>query len=388
MKPKTEILIKYSELVGKYPLKKIFEYLNTLQKTGITNMFGATPYLYGGREWIQKQIDYFDIEEDENVEKLLDMSDEIKDSIISGALKRQEREETNDFIRSVERRVQQESKDILKIWMDFKGKVLKESIYFKKMKKYIITETQLKKLLLEEKNSIKKGIALKIDDENGEYYKSIIKEFTSNDDYKNWKNNLEPNIEIIGDIDIEQNETLEESEKKNPIISESESKRVDAGKKLLLKHIKMEYPFVIDINIEYKKKLATFGYVTFKINLNKFYDFYNVTPPKDYEKFDFLLPQLENEGLYLSRYVDDEYKNDFGYEYNRDLENYMNEFYMRLPENMRYYKFEDYSDEDFETDEYKSRDLDFYKRWQNERQPLELKTDIFIPVVDLEKIKF
>jgi hypothetical protein len=63
MKPKTEILIKYSDLVGKYPLKKIFEYLNILQKTGITNMLGATPYLYGGREWIQKQIDYFDIEE-------------------------------------------------------------------------------------------------------------------------------------------------------------------------------------------------------------------------------------------------------------------------------------------------------------------------------------
>ena len=70
MKPKTEILIKYSDLVGKYPLKKIFEYLNILQKTGITNMLGATPYLYGGREWVQKQIDYFDIEEDENVEKL------------------------------------------------------------------------------------------------------------------------------------------------------------------------------------------------------------------------------------------------------------------------------------------------------------------------------
>jgi hypothetical protein len=128
MKPKTEILIKYSELVGKYPLKKIFEYLNILQKIGITNMFGAIPYLYGGRNWIQKQIDYFDIEEDENVEKLLDMADEIKDNIISGALKRQEREETNNFIRSIERRVQQESKDILKIWMDFKGKVLKESI--------------------------------------------------------------------------------------------------------------------------------------------------------------------------------------------------------------------------------------------------------------------
>lgn len=131
MKPKTEILIKYSVLAGKYPLKKIFEYLNILQKIGITNMLGATPYLYGGREWIQKQIDYFDIEEDENIEKLLDMADEIKNGVITGALKRQEGKETNDFIRSIERRVQQESKDILKIWMDFKGKVLKESIIIK-----------------------------------------------------------------------------------------------------------------------------------------------------------------------------------------------------------------------------------------------------------------
>lgn len=128
MKPKTDILIKYSELVGRYPLKKIFDYLNTLQKTGMTNMLGATPYLYGGREWIQKQIDYFDIEEDENIEKLLDTADNIRDVIIAGALKKSEKEKSNDLIRSVERRIKIEASDILKIWMDFKGKVLKESV--------------------------------------------------------------------------------------------------------------------------------------------------------------------------------------------------------------------------------------------------------------------
>jgi len=127
MKPKTEILIKYSDLVGRYPLKKIFEYLNTLQKVSITNMMGARPYLYGGRDWVQKQIDYFEIEEDENVEKLLDMADDIKNIVINGSLKGQEGEKTNDFVRSIERRVQIESGDILKIWMDFKGKVIKES---------------------------------------------------------------------------------------------------------------------------------------------------------------------------------------------------------------------------------------------------------------------
>ena len=144
----------------------------------------------------------------------------------------------------------------------------------------------------------------------------------------------------------------------------------------------------IDIDINYEKKYGTFGYVNFKFNLNKFYDFYNVTPPKDYEEFDFLLPRLEIEGSYLFRYVDDEYRNKFGIEFNRKLENYMNDFYMRLPENMRYSKFEDFSNEDFENDGDNFRDIDFYKRWQNEKEPVELKTDNFIPVVDLTKIKF
>ena len=66
----------------------------------------------------------------------------------------------------------------------------------------------------------------------------------------------------------------------------------------------------------------------------------------------------------------------------------MNDFYMRLPENMRYSKFEDFSNEDFENDGDNFRDIDFYKRWQNEKEPVELKTDNFIPVVDLTKIKF
>ena len=55
---------------------------------------------------------------------------------------------------------------------------------------------------------------------------------------------------------------------------------------------------------------------------------------------------------------------------------------------MRYSRFEDFSDEDFKNDENATRDLDFYKKWQNEKEPVELKTDNFIPVVDLDKLKF
>lgn len=253
------------------------------------------------------------------------------------------------------------------------------------MKKYILTEEQLTRVLTEER-PIKKGVAIKFSPGKGEesVYQSHMLEFKDEQEWQDYKKSLPEKKEIIGVIDIK--ESI--SEKKSPVISESEIKRVDAGKKLLLRHIKDEYPFVIDIDINYVKKYGTFGYVNFKFNLNKFYDFYNVTPPKDYEKFDFLLPNLESEGLYLIRYVDNEHNNKFGVDFNRELENYMNDFYMRLPENMRYSKFEDFSDEDFENDEYGLRDMDFYKRWQNEKEPVELKVDTFIPVVDLTKIKF
>jgi hypothetical protein len=253
------------------------------------------------------------------------------------------------------------------------------------MKKYILTEEQLTRVLTEER-PIKKGVAIKFSPGKGEepVYQSHMLEFKDEQEWQDYKKSLPEKKEIIGVVDIKESIVG----KKNPVISESEIKRADAGKKLLLRHIKDEYPFVIDIDINYVKKYGTFGYVNFKFNLNKFYDFYNVTPPKDYEKFDFLLPNLESEGLYLIRYVDNEHNNKFGVDFNRELENYMNDFYMRLPENMRYSKFEDFSDEDFENDEYGLRDMDFYKRWQNEKEPVELKVDTFIPVVDLTKIKF
>ena len=78
------------------------------------------------------------------------------------------------------------------------------------MKKYLITEEQLNRALT---SKVTKGIGLKIQDGEGEYYKSIIKTFDSDDDLKRWENNLKEGTTVIGMIDIEelQTETLQES---------------------------------------------------------------------------------------------------------------------------------------------------------------------------------
>ena len=77
------------------------------------------------------------------------------------------------------------------------------------MKKYIITEQQLNKALT---SKVTKGIGLKIQDGDNEYYKSIIKTFDSDGDLKRWEENLKEGTTVIGMIDIEEpQETLQES---------------------------------------------------------------------------------------------------------------------------------------------------------------------------------
>jgi len=71
------------------------------------------------------------------------------------------------------------------------------------MKKYIITESQINKIL-NENTKIKKGIAIKYKPGKGQedVYSSVIKEFDSVDDFERYKRSLGEKREIIGVIDI------------------------------------------------------------------------------------------------------------------------------------------------------------------------------------------
>jgi len=72
------------------------------------------------------------------------------------------------------------------------------------MKKYIITESQITRIL-NESTSIKKGIAFKYKPGRNqqEVYTSEIKEFDSVEDFERYKRSLSEKREIIGIIDIQ-----------------------------------------------------------------------------------------------------------------------------------------------------------------------------------------
>lgn len=181
MSVKLEILKKYHELTKYYQLRPIFEFLNLLRDSGIVNMFGASPFLYGGKQFIESEIkrrndnsrwwsDDEDEEDEDEEEKddnqeLINMAEKVRNLMIQGAMNRITNQDSENFVRDVSRRMQRDSTEIVQVWGNFKGKVMKESVINKKdqfIKKILKEETSLQNKVLNLINTKGLIIATKI----------------------------------------------------------------------------------------------------------------------------------------------------------------------------------------------------------------------------------
>lgn len=81
-----DFIINNRDVVLNFNRRKIFEYLDVLRKSGVINMFGAAPFLFSGRDWIDR---YYGENEENNEEfqEVLEMADDIKNEMILGMLK-------------------------------------------------------------------------------------------------------------------------------------------------------------------------------------------------------------------------------------------------------------------------------------------------------------
>lgn len=160
-----------------------------------------------------------------------------------------------------------------------------------------------------------------------------------------------------------------------------------AGLKLLLKHIKRDYPFIIELipNYDLIAKWGTHLFVDIKFDLEKFYKVTGTNPPKRYEEHPYLYELLTNEGGYLMRYVENELNDKFGSEYNKQVDRELNAFYKHLPEYMRFSKYEGWEESDFEAVDKHNIGVEFYKKWQSQKEPLDVHISVWIPVFDASK---
>ena len=93
------------------------EFLEKIRQSGITNMFGASPYLYMGRERIENEFKYKNIHNEEVYEEVLDMADESKYKMIDGVMKVIEKEGKEVSVGLANRYIQRCATLFLDYWM-------------------------------------------------------------------------------------------------------------------------------------------------------------------------------------------------------------------------------------------------------------------------------
>jgi len=238
------------------------------------------------------------------------------------------------------------------------------------MKKYIITEEQLNKALTAK---VTKGIGLKIQDGDGEYYKSIIKTFDTDDDYRKWEDNLKEGTTIIGVMDIEnpQPETLQEST--------GDVKKKGRDIQMLERIIKKKYPFITGLEVNEIKD--SFIFLNVHFDLNMFYELTKTSPPQRYIENEWW-DLLEEKGSYFMRYVDKEENNKVN-KISSNIERDLSQIYKVLPKNVIHTKYESWDDDyisGLETGQ------SFYKQWRDDKEPMDIGIDNFYPQLDVDKL--
>lgn len=95
----------------------LLNFLIKLRDSGITNMFGAAPYLYMGKDRIEHEFHYRDFDElgdqEERFQEMLSMADEAQSEMIKGVIKILEKENKELDIDTINNYLRKYSQKIL-----------------------------------------------------------------------------------------------------------------------------------------------------------------------------------------------------------------------------------------------------------------------------------
>jgi len=75
-------IVKYFKVDGKNLLVELVRFLKLLRETSIVNMLQAAPFLYMGRDYIERHYGDMDMNEPDKFEELLDKADEVRNIMI------------------------------------------------------------------------------------------------------------------------------------------------------------------------------------------------------------------------------------------------------------------------------------------------------------------
>jgi len=113
-----EYFSKNPEVFDNFDWRFLREFLNKLRDASPVNMLEAQPFLYSGREWIDRY--YGEGREDnDDFQEVLDMADDAKNKMIQGVLKYMKSEGIKIDLENVTRLVRKFSVKILELYISF-----------------------------------------------------------------------------------------------------------------------------------------------------------------------------------------------------------------------------------------------------------------------------
>ena len=89
-----------------FNMKFLQKYLLMVRASGITNMYGASPYLYMGRERIEHEFKYKDVPNEDAFEEVLDNANQSQAEMINGVINYLEEKGIDEDMSSINRYLQ------------------------------------------------------------------------------------------------------------------------------------------------------------------------------------------------------------------------------------------------------------------------------------------
>lgn len=89
-----------------FNMKFLQKYLLMIRASGITNMYGASPYLYMGRERIEHEFKYKDVPNEDAFEEVLDNANQSQAEMINGVINYLEEKGIEEDMSSINRYLQ------------------------------------------------------------------------------------------------------------------------------------------------------------------------------------------------------------------------------------------------------------------------------------------
>jgi hypothetical protein len=109
---------KNPEIFDNFDWRFLREFLKKLRNASPVNMLQSQPFLYSGREWIDRYYGE-DQEDNEDFQEVLEMADEAKNKMIQGVLKYMESEGIEIELDKVNRLIRQFASKILQLYISF-----------------------------------------------------------------------------------------------------------------------------------------------------------------------------------------------------------------------------------------------------------------------------